>query len=149
MRKFARGFTLIEMMIVVGIIAILAAIAIPNFMRSRVQTNEAQAIENLRVIGSAQVSYHSGNNTFGSWGNLRTPPSGGPPYLDGGWADGFEKGGYTYSMPSATSSAFVVEAAPTDPGVTGTRYFRVDTSGIIRFSFAGTPDETDMPIGAS
>jgi prepilin-type N-terminal cleavage/methylation domain-containing protein len=143
-----RGFTLIEMMIVVGIIAILVAIALPNFMRSRVQTNEAQAIENLRVIGSAQVSYHASHNGYGSWGELRMPAAGGPPYLSGSWDEGFERGGYTYSMPEVNDASFVCIATPTDPGVTGTKYFRVDGSGIIRFSTDGEPEDTDTPIGS-
>lgn len=148
MFKTTRGFTLMEMMIVVAIISVILAIAVPNLMRNRMQTNEAQAIENLRVIGSAQVSYHSGHNTFGTWDNLRMPAAGGPPFLSGGWTDGFEKGGYTYAMPETTSAAFLCLASPVDPGVSGARYFRIDTSGIIRYNFDGEPDDTDTPIGS-
>ena len=73
-------------MIVVAIIAIIAAIAIPNLLRSRMQTNESAAISNLRAINGAQTAFHSANSRYtGVFADLTTPPSG-PAFLDGDWA---------------------------------------------------------------
>ena len=63
MRHEQRGFSLIELLIVVAIILIIAAIAIPNFLRSRVAANQASAIESIRVISTAEVTYAS---TYGT-----------------------------------------------------------------------------------
>jgi prepilin-type N-terminal cleavage/methylation domain-containing protein len=140
------GFTLIEMMIVVGIIAIICAIAIPNLLRSKIQANEAAAIENLAVIAEAQISYNAGNLTFTTF-DVLTDDSNGPPFLDTSWTEGIAKNGYTFSMASASATSFICFAEPITQGVSGVRHFRVDTSGIIRFNPAGQPTDTDPPVG--
>ena len=65
-RRKEQGFNLIELLIVVAIIAIITAIAIPNVLNSRKAANESSAIAALRAIGSAQVSYSVENNRYGS-----------------------------------------------------------------------------------
>lgn len=140
------GFTLIEVMIVVGIIAIICAIAIPNLLRSKIQANEASAIENLSVIAEAQISYNAGHLTFTTF-DVLTDDSSGPPFLDTSWSEGVQKNGYTFSIASANGTSFVCYAEPITQGVSGVRHFRVDTSGIIRFNPAGQPTDTDPPVG--
>lgn len=138
MKKNNKGFTLIELMIVVAIIAIIAAIAIPNLLRSRIQSNEAAAIGNLRTVVGAQTSYHSANNEYAA--DFATLTGETPPYLDGDWSA--TKSGYDFAA-AGTPTNFETTATPADAGTTGVREFFVDASGVIR---VGT-DATGTPIG--
>ena len=141
MKKNA-GFTLIELMIVVAIIAIIAAIAIPNLLRSRMQSNESAAIGNLRTINASEVAFHSANSAFATTFDQLTTAT--PPFLDGNWA--VAKSGYNYAM-AGTVDCFQVTATPTTPGTTGNRYFCTDCTGVIRFSTAGAATAASTPIG--
>src|SRR5574337_1708975 len=78
MRTESSGFSLIELLIVVAIILIIAAIAIPNFLRSRVAANQASAVESLRALSTAEFTYSSTYNAgyTPTLGYLGPPPSG-------------------------------------------------------------------------
>ncbi len=147
-RDDKKGFTLIEMMIVVAIIAVISAITIPTLIRSRIHSNEASTIWNLRAICTAQVSYHSANNTYGDFNSLvNSSPNPSTRYLDESWSEGCVRQGYVYSMPQITSVEFVCYASPQTVGYSGNRYFRIDQTGIIRYNEKQLPSSVDPVIG--
>jgi type IV pilus assembly protein PilA len=80
-RKSAKGFTLIELMIVVAIIGILAAIAIPNFLKFQAKAKQSEAKTNLAAVFTAQTSYFSEQGVYGgSFVDINWAPSGTPRY---------------------------------------------------------------------
>jgi type IV pilus assembly protein PilA len=80
MLKGKKGFTLIELMIVVAIIGILAAIAIPNFLRFQAKSKQSEAKTNLGGIFTAEISYFGEHNFFGNFGEIAWAPTGTPRY---------------------------------------------------------------------
>jgi prepilin-type N-terminal cleavage/methylation domain-containing protein len=140
--KKKQGFTLIELMIVVAIIAIIAAIAIPNLLRSRMQSNESAAVGNLRTIVGAQTSYHASNNSYTTAFADLTGAT--PPFLDGDWTAA--KQGYGFTL-AGTASNFTANADPVELGVTGNRGFYTDASGVIRYAAGAAADGTSTPLG--
>lgn len=143
------GFTLIELMMVVAILVTLSAIALPNMLRSRIEANEAAAIGDLRIIGAAQIVHHTARNTFGDFDQLTDVDDGpGTAFLDESWFEGREKAGYVFTIEMADTEQFVCNAQPQNVGTTGQRFFRVDTSGIVRYNQNGVPAANDPPVGS-
>lgn len=129
--KKSAGFTLIELMIVVAIIAIIAAIAIPNLLRSRVQSNETAAIGNLRTVNGAQTAYHSANANYGTYAQMTGAT---PAFLDGTFLDGAQKQGYTFAaiVLGNANQNYSATATPITYQTTGVRSFFTDASGVVR-----------------
>jgi type IV pilus assembly protein PilA len=145
--KTQKGFSLIELLIVVAIILIIAAIAIPNLMRSKMAANESSAVGSLRTINTAQVTY---STTFasvgyaaaiGSLGSGSTTPctatalavSTAACLIDSVLANG-TKSGYKFVVGGTTGTPAVTytsQASPVAPNQSGTRYFCSDQSGVI------------------
>ena len=138
----SQGFSLIELLIVVTVIGIIASMAIPNLLRSKMAANEAAAIAYLRSWTTAQELYLL---KFGS-------------YAD---ADGqlFDEGlisvkptadshGYTFSLdnPPNSQDAWWGEGWPDTPSTTGSRWFFIDESGVIRFSTTGSASVGSSPL---
>ena len=144
--KDNKGFTLIELMIVVEIIAIVAAIAVPNYIRTRIQTNEAAAVASLRVILDAENSYNTQYYVYANDITLLTNAN--PPFLSGGdWTQA--RNGYTYRVEGEPTN-FVAYAIPVEYNVTGWHGFRIDASGAIRYEVGTEPTENSPTIsGAS
>jgi type IV pilus assembly protein PilA len=84
-----KGFTLIELMIVVAIIGILAAIAIPNFLKFQAKSKQSEAKANLGAIFTGEVAYFGEQNTYGNFAQINWSPSGTPKYRYalGTWGD--------------------------------------------------------------
>jgi type IV pilus assembly protein PilA len=80
MLKGKKGFTLIELMIVVAIIGILAAIAIPNFLKFQAKSKQSEAKSNLGAIFTGEISYFGENNAYSNFNAINWSPSGTPRY---------------------------------------------------------------------
>jgi type IV pilus assembly protein PilE len=126
MFKNSKGFTLVEIMIVIGIIALLAAIAIPNLLRVKINANDASAKATLKTISNALENFMSTNQNYP---NDTTSLIGiTPPYLAKDYFTGTYNG-YTYSA-SLTNYDYVVTANPIASS-SGTTTITLTTGGII------------------
>jgi type IV pilus assembly protein PilA len=152
-----RGFSLIELLIVVAIILIIAAIAIPNLMRARIAANQASGLSNLRTVTTASVIYWS---TYGNgyppdlptFGGLGVPNCNGamlldetltiPPFQKSGYLLGYQPQGAPISNSPPTCGApgfngYLVTSVPVTVGHTGQTSYCSDEPGVIHFDTSG------------
>jgi prepilin-type N-terminal cleavage/methylation domain-containing protein len=156
-----KGFSLIELLIVVAIILVIAAIAIPNLLRSRIAANEASAVGSLRSINTAQTTYASTYPATGYAASLSNlgPGSAGNTVsstanavlLDivlGCPSQPCTKSGYSFNLTTTGGppSYYMSTAAPVNAGQTGQRRFYSDATGVIRYNSTATAGSTDSPI---
>ncbi|MGA3107392.1 MAG: prepilin-type N-terminal cleavage/methylation domain-containing protein [Terriglobales bacterium] len=156
MRK-TKGFSLIELLIVVAIILIIAAIAIPSFLRSRMAANESAAVGSLRTLNTAQISYNSAYPSVGfastlvalSGTSCNPPTSTGACLIDSALSSG-QKTGYNFTLSGASgtpNSSYSFVAAPVLSNYSGIRNFCSYADAVIRVSMTAitTCDNTVTP----
>lgn len=136
--KKETGFSLIELLIVVAIIGIIAAIAIPNLLQARKTANEASAIGALRTVGSAEVTYQGNNQVYGNFTQLKAANLIDQTLVDAlGATTSTPKSGYWFGVEAPTATTFGVGAAPRAT-TSGDRCFAIYEDGVIYFTNSPT-----------
>ena len=145
-KKKNKGFSLIELLIVVAIILIIAAIAIPNLLRARRAANEGSATASMRTVGSGELLYRSTNGNFTTLTGLS-----GDSIIDNVLGGG-TKSGYAFAATPGTSTdiQFTSTGVPsigTGATATGSRYFFVDETQVVRFAVGAAATSASSAIG--
>lgn len=153
-RKSNSGFTLVEIMIVIGIIALIAAISIPNLVRTRLGANEKAAQITLKAISSACESFRVTQPIISYPAATADLTTADPQYCDASIFDvaGFRGYIFTYTAgPAAIGGViqtFDCGAQPVTVNVTGNRWFVIDETGVLRedIDADGLADASDTAI---
>lgn len=135
-----RGFSLIELLIVVAIIATLAVIALPNYFESRQAAHNASALGSLRLISSAEASYRAAHDQYSDLAAL-----GAQGYLNDPLLVSGNRSNYTFTIPAGTLKADFYEVSAA-PNVAPWRYYYMDVSGVIRVQTGHPADGNSPPL---
>jgi len=144
MRKNQGGFSLVELLIVVAVIGIIAAIAIPSLIQAQRRSKEASAVACLRAYTSAQYSFNATRGGYERYGTTAELALG---YMDTAFLTTGIRNTYQFTFAlSGTLTEFTANADPQVVDPTVAHYF-VDTSGIIRSNLGSPADVNSLPIG--
>jgi prepilin-type N-terminal cleavage/methylation domain-containing protein len=155
MRNKQKGFSLIELLIVVAIILIIAAIAIPNLLRAKIAANQASAVGSLRTLNTACIAYSTSYGQFpaaltnlGPIGSGGTASSSSADLIDSVLAGG-TKSGYVFTFTAgASNQSYSITATPITAATTGQNMYYTDQSGVIRVNVSGSgANSSSTPIG--
>ena len=140
-----KGFSLIELLVVVAVVLILAAIAVPNLLRARRAANEASSVASLRAIASGQLAYRHTQGTYTTLAGL-----GFEGVIDSVLASG-SKSGYIFASDPGTDPTmeFTADAEPavsSGIGASGTRFYFVSEDQVIHFNVGAPADSTSSPL---
>jgi prepilin-type N-terminal cleavage/methylation domain-containing protein len=155
MRNIQKGFSLIELLIVVAIILIIAAIAIPSFLRSKIAANESSAVGSLRSLNTACAAYDTTYGQFpaaltnlGPIASGATPTSTSADLIDSVLASGTKSGYIFVYTAGASNQSYSITATPIAAGQSGQRMFFTDQSNVIRADISGAgATAASTPIG--
>ena len=163
MRRKQKGFSLIELLIVVAIILVIAAVAIPNLLRSRMSANEASAVASMRTIITSEIVYSS-TYTIGFSADLASLSDAGAPanctppavpaatsacLIDPLLASGTKSGylfTYTATGGSGVNSTYSLNADPVNAGISGQRHFYTDATDVLRVNVTAVASATDPAL---
>jgi type IV pilus assembly protein PilA len=159
-RREEGGFSLIELLIVVAVILVIAAIAIPSMLHAKMAANEAAAASALRTLATEEMNYDAAwssgfSPTLAALGppppgNVASPAN--SDMVDAVLASGL-RGGYQFIYtplipPGGTGVAtgYQVNANPISPGITGEWFYFIDQTNVIRHNYGSPADQTSVPI---
>jgi type IV pilus assembly protein PilA len=159
MARDQQGVSLIELLIVVAIVLVIAAIAIPNLMRSRIAANQASAIESCRMVNTAEVAYYTSYGVGYSSSLIQlAPPAAGASassaaagYLDSVLGGGFKSGYLFVYAPAAIDPVghyqqYTLNSNPSQPDISGTTYYFTDYTHVIRGRTGGPASAADTAV---
>lgn len=153
-----KGFSLIELLIVVAIILIIAAIAIPNLLRSRIAANEASAVGSMRTINTAEITYSSAYPSVGyspdmnslAGSSCSSPTSAAACLIDitlaGATSATSSKSGYYFTFAASSALGYTLTGTPAKIGSTGVKRFYTDGTAVIHFNSSGAATASSPAI---